>query len=65
MAKLSGWEICTFCVTFLQFFIVTWSQNEPSENQEKNTQLTSTPWRVMGLHCLSWLNLKKLIIKGL
>ena len=36
---------------FLAVFIVTWVQNEPSESREKNTQLTSIPRRVMGLHC--------------
>ena len=45
--KLSGWEICTFCVIFCQFSTwpgVTWSRT-------KNTQLTSTLRRVMGLPC--------------
>ena len=41
-----------FLCHFLPLFIVTWSQNESSLSQEKNTQLTSTPRRVMGLYFL-------------
>ena len=46
--KLSGRKICTFRVTV---FLVPWSQNEPSEGQNKNTQLTSTLRRLMGWPC--------------
>ena len=43
-------------VSFFGSFIMTWSQNEPSESREKNAQL--------GLHCFiaGWLNLKQLIV---
>ena len=40
-----------FSCHFLSVFIVTWSQNEPLESQEKNTQLTRTPRRGIALHC--------------
>ena len=33
---------------FLSVFMVTWSQNEPSENHTKSTQLTITLRRVTG-----------------
>ena len=38
-------------VSLLSVFIVTWSQNEPSDSWEKSTQLTSTLWRIMALPC--------------
>ena len=45
--RIYGWKysvrgLCTFCVTFFSFFMVTWSPNEPSEGWEKNSLLTST-----------------------
>ena len=40
-----------FSCHFFSVFILTWSQNEPPESRKKTTQLTSTPRRVMGLHC--------------
>ena len=58
-SKLSGRESCTFCFNFLSVFMVTLSQNEPSESQTKSTHLTST------LRLASWLNLAHFTNKNL
>ena len=59
-SKLSGWEMCIFCVTVWQFS--SWPGVKMSH---RRAQLTNTPRRVMGLHCFSCnlAQLKKYIIR--
>ena len=52
--KLSVHEICTFCVTFCRFSPLPGVKMSHHRARKKITQLTSTPRRVMELHCFYW-----------